>query len=94
MKTRAEQTEEVTSSVINKTIDELPLSICGFLPKRETLGRMVRRVRNVNDSEDFNITTRGENFRLYETPTVTIFSTEKNLRLLSKKTDMVCRWHL
>ena len=39
----------------------------------------------INDSEDFNITTRGENFRQYETPTVIIFSTETNLRLLSKK---------
>ena len=82
MKTRAEQTEEVTSLVINKTMEELPLSICGSLPKRATLGRMVRRVRNVNESEDFNITTSGENFRHYEIPSVTIFSTEKNLRLL------------
>ncbi|XP_068204434.1 FLYWCH-type zinc finger-containing protein 1-like [Palaemon carinicauda] len=41
MKTRAKQIEEVTSSVIDKTIDEMPLSICGSLPKRETLGRMV-----------------------------------------------------
>lgn len=85
MKTRAEQTEVVTSSVIHNVVEELPLSVAGSLPKRETLARMVRRARKIDDSEDLNMTTRGENFRLYETTDVTILSTEKNLKLLSSK---------
>ena len=84
MKNSAEQTEEVTSRIINNVLEELPLSIAGSIPKRETLARMVRRARKNEESEDLDKTSRGENFRLYETTSVTILSTETNLELLSK----------
>ena len=49
---------------------------------------MVRRARKIDDNEVLNMTTRGENFRLYETTDFTILSTEKILKLLSSK--LIC----
>lgn len=52
MKLRAKQTEVVKSSVINNVVEELPLSVAGSLPKRETLTKIIPRARKIDDSED------------------------------------------
>ncbi len=90
IKQRACETEEVTGCIVDNATSTLPLSVAGALPKKSSLLRAVNRKRTIQESEDLNITTRGENFKLYEDEKVTIYGTVKNLDLLAQKSDWFC----
>ena len=81
MKNKFKHSEEATSIMINNTT-RLPL-VSGALPKKEMLGRMIRRARNTNMEGD--LTTRGENFHLYESSAVIILSNEKEFGTFIQK---------
>ena len=90
LKENARKTEEITSVVINKCTDNIPLEVSGALPKKETLARTVRRVRNSGTNEDLTVTTRGEKFLQFSSEEVNIYSTLRNIQLLKTKKRWFC----
>ena len=95
MKTKDEHLEEVMSIIIRNTKEELPLIVAGALPKKETHERILRRARKVDMVEDLNVTTQGENFRMYESDAVVIYLFYQNkFGTLIKKVSMVWRWNI
>ena len=85
IKQRGCETEKVTGCIVDNATCALPLCVAGALPKKSSLLRSVNRKRSQQEDEDLNITTRGENFKLYEDEKVTIYGTAFNLDLLSQK---------
>ena len=72
--------------MINHCTSVLPLSICGALPQKESLACSVRRARvRASANEDLTVTTRGDIFLMYESESVSIYTTTKNLEVLKSK---------
>ena len=89
IKEKAKSSDEVTSTIIQNCTSDFPLSAAGSLPNKETLSRMVRRMRSTPDgsilSEELRSTIRGENFVLHESEDLVVLSTGRNLQLLATK---------
>ena len=86
MKDRSLKSDEAPSSVINNCTKDLPLSICGALPVKDSLARSVRRTRvRASVNEDLTVTTRGDRFLWYESESVQIYTTSRNLEVLKNK---------
>ena len=86
LKEKARETDEITSSIVNKCTENIPVEVAGALPKKETLARTVKRVRHSQSrDEDLTLTTRGENFLQYTCEEVNIYFTARNLQLLKEK---------
>ncbi|XP_068224123.1 uncharacterized protein [Palaemon carinicauda] len=91
LKEKASESEEITSSIVNKCTQNIPWEVAGALPKKESLSRTVKRVRNSrNGDEDLTVTTRGENFLQYSCEELSIYSTSRNLQLLKEKIRWFC----
>ena len=90
IKIRAEQSEQLPTSIINDVTSDMCLSVAGALPKKESLKRTVHRKRPVVREEDLFKTPRGDDFLLYENEDISIFGTKKNLEILSKRTEWFC----
>ena len=83
MKDRSLKSDKAPSSVINHCTSDLPLSICGALPVKDSLARSIRHARvRASENEDLTVTTRGDQFLLYESESVCIYTTRRNLKVL------------
>ena len=67
------------------------VSIVGKLPRKESLARTIRRVRNSTFSgENLTVTTRGEPFLLFDENGVKIYSTTQNVNTLKSHRRWFC----
>ena len=90
IKLLAARSEEMPSSIIDSATSDIPVTIAGALPKKESLKRTVRRKRPDLKEDELYKTPRGDNFLLFENEEVSIFGTLKNLEILFKKTEWFC----
>lgn len=86
----AARSEEMPSSIIDSATSDIPVTIAGALPKKDSLKRTVRRKRPGLKENELYKTPRGDNFLLFEYEEVSIFGTLKNLKILSKKSEWFC----
>ena len=86
----AGQSEQLPSSITDTVTSDIPLTIAGALPKKESLKRTVRRKRPVISEEELYKIPRGDDSLLYDNEHISIFGTLKNLEILFKKTKKFC----
>ena len=89
IKSRAAETEELPSTIINSIMRHFPLDSAAHLPQQETLLRTIRRQRQIVSAVDDNKipehlreTDRGENFIFFEDKSMVILTTATNLTVL------------
>ena len=84
----AKNSQECTSVLVNRTLQQFPLAAAGSLPKKNTLTRMVCRLRQTDDVP--NTTTRGESFISLNEEDLLILTTIDNLNLLRASLEWFC----
>lgn len=89
MKSRATETEELPSTILNSVMRSFPLDSAAHLPRHDTLLRTIRRQRQIPTTGDSNKipdhlrqTDRGEDFIFYEDQNMVILTTKSNLSVL------------
>lgn len=91
IKARAVTTDEQTSSILHNALRTYPLSAAGQLPKTDALLLTIRRQRTApaldpdgHLPEKLRKTDRGEDFILFESEKLIIFTTKSNLSILKQ----------
>lgn len=89
IKSKAEESEEPSSTILHNVIRSFPLDAAGQLPKSDTLLRTIRRQRQAEPAGPDNqlpdrvkLTDRGDNCVFHEDKTLIVFSTASNLSIL------------
>ena len=91
IKINSQHSEEIPSSIINQCTNDVPVSIVGKLPRKESLARTIRRVRNSTFSgENLTVTTRGEPFLLFDENGVKIYAATQNVNTLKSHRRWLC----
>ena len=94
IKLRSTLTEEVTSSVIQKSTNSISIAAALKLPSKESLSKIVRRKRK-HEEVDVDAplyTTRGQQFLISNNPEIDllILGTEENIRMLARYQNWFC----
>uniref|UniRef100_A0A0K2SY70 FLYWCH-type domain-containing protein n=1 Tax=Lepeophtheirus salmonis TaxID=72036 RepID=A0A0K2SY70_LEPSM len=85
IRTKSCQSEAPSSAIVKECMSQVPIEIARKLPKQESLSRSVRRYRKKNlIYEDLTLTTRGEEFLLFQNDEVQIYSTANNIDFLKR----------
>ncbi|CAF1136196.1 unnamed protein product [Adineta steineri] len=91
IKTRGSSSEEATSTILFDALRTIPLNAVPDLPSNKSLMQTIRRKRQPVQLDEngqlpfvFRLTDRGENFVLFEDPSMLIFTCDKNLSILKK----------
>ena len=90
IKDTASVTEDIPSNIIHNATANISQDVCGAVPKKESIARIIRRQRNVNEDEDLTTTTRGEAFLLLDSEDISIYSTSNNIRMLETYSVWLC----
>ena len=92
IKRKAMNSKESSSTIVNNTLQTVPLKVSNELPSKSNLLKRIRRQRadpmvpgeNPNRiADEFRTTTRGENLVLFENDKMFIFGTHRNLTVLA-----------